>query len=683
MTIRLQDGRAMFRRIILAVVFLFAAVSASAQSPFEVIHGDVLRKMEVMKARAAFGGGPFLAPQPTPNQLLFDVQHYALEIAFNPTTHAVEGTVQETIASRTAALGSIDLDADNVLTISSVNVAGGDPLVWSRAGGVLTVSLPVPLANGELVTIEVSYTGLPTSAAHPGLFFSSVGGTPLIYSLSEPWSARTWWPCKDYPDDKATFDIELSVPEGLTAASNGTYLGSHTETRWGLPYRSYEWRENHEMSTYLASIAATIYTRLDDRFVYAPGDTMPVTHYVYPSLVAKAQTDFNITVPALEFFSWAFGLYPFTDEKFGAALCPIGGGMEHQTLTSYGAGLVTGTHYYDWVFVHEMSHQWFGDMITCKNWVHIWLNEGFASYAEALWFEHLGGPATLKSYMEGKDHASRWAGPILRNPDIPDPWYYFDDVVYNKAAWMLHMLRHVTGDSTFFHILRDYTADPRFRYSTAETNDFRAVCEARAGQPLGWFFNEWLTRTDRLTYYWSHKEYPLNGMINVTLVVDQKQDSLYTMPVDFRITTSARVFDTTLCIDERHEEFHVAFGEDETVQSVSFDPDHWVLCTKNEVTSDAPVVPSAAFLDQNFPNPFNPRTVIRFGLDESSPVRIDVFDPRGALVRTLADMPYAAGIHEVEWNGAGDAGEPLASGVYFYRLRTAAGEITRKMVLLR
>ena len=172
------------------------------------------------------------------------------------------------------------------------------------------------------------------------------------------------------------------------------------------------------MTTYLASVTAANYVRLDDHFVYAPGDTMPVTHYVYPALEAKARIDFNITVPALAFFSETFGLYPFIAEKYGVALCPIGGGMEHQTLTSYGSSLVTGDHYYDWVFVHELAHMWFGDMITCKDWTHIWLNEGFASYGEALWFEHLQGPAKLRTYMESEDHPDRWNGPVLRDPDV-------------------------------------------------------------------------------------------------------------------------------------------------------------------------------------------------------------------------------------------------------------------------
>lgn len=673
----------MGRRSLFFAAFISLAVSASAQSPYEEIHGDLLRKMEVMRARSAPAFRPFLAPQPTPNQLLYDAVKYTLDIAINPTTMMLDGRVVASVTSLAGRLSAIDFNLDDVFNVTSIQLVGGDPLGWSRLSGILTVSIPAGVVVGDTTDIEILYSGYPVTATDPGLYFSSYSGSPVVYSLSEPWSARAWWPCKDYPDDKAIFDIYLSVPAALTAASNGTYLGYTEETRWAAPYRRYHWQERYAMSTYLASIAASNYTILRDAFVYAPGDTMPVTHYVYPSLASKAQTDFNITVPALTFFSQIFCLYPFIAEKYGKAVCSIGGGMEHQTLTSYGSSLVRGDHYYDWIFVHELSHQWVGDMITCKNWVHVWLNEGFASYAEALWFEHLQGASKLKSYMEGKDHPLNWHGPILRDPGNTDPWYYFDNVVYNKAAWMLHMLRHVAGDSTFFQILRDWCADPRYHFAAAETNDFRAVCEARYGSSLGWFFNEWLTRTDRLTYRWSHVSYELNDAINLTIAIDQVQDSLYTMPVDFRVTTAGSVLDTFFWVDERREEFHLSFALDNPVTDVTFDPGHWILCDKSEVTTDAQTIPSAVYLEQNFPNPFNPQTVIRFGLDGPSQVLLQVFDVRGALVSTLLNGERGAGRYDISWNGTNEQGTPLPSGIYFCRLITSSTDISRKMILVR
>jgi aminopeptidase N len=671
----------MLRKLVFACGLLAIAIPAAAQSPFERIHGDILRKMEIARAQRSSPLRPFLAPQPRPSQLLYDVVHYTIDIAINPTTWVVQGSVTAKITPVAGTLGLVEIDADDALAISGVRSAPGDTLDWARSTGLVAIDFPAGVSPGDTVEIEILYSGSPGLAADPGLFFSSAAGYPVIYSLSEPWSARAWWPCKDYPDDKATFDLYFAVPVPLFAASNGTYLGYTDVTRWSAPYRRYHWREDYPMTTYLASVTAANYVRIDDRFVYAPGDTMPVTHYVYPALEAKATVDFNITVPALAFFSETFGLYPFIAEKYGVAICPIGGGMEHQTLTSYGSSLVTGNHYYDWVFVHELAHMWFGDLITCKDWTHIWLNEGFASYCEALWFEHLQGPEKLETYMVSKDHPSRWNGPILRDPASVDPWYYFNNVVYDKGAWVLHMLRRVVGDRTFFLVLKDFCADPRYRFSVAETNDFKALCEARYGESLSWFFDEWLTRTDRLSYRYSSACYRLNDAFNLTIVVDQAQTALYSMPVDFRITTVSGVIDTVFWVNERHEEFHVALAD--SALGVELDPDRWILCDRSELAPTGGEVPSFAALEQNYPNPFNPATTIRFRLNEPAAVSLRIYDAAGRLVRALVGTPLSAGTYARVWDGTDSRGAAVSSGVYLYRLDAGSFSRTRKMILLR
>lgn len=665
----------------LLVALLLIVGPVQAQTPFEQIHGDVLQRMEAYRAAAQFSGDPLFMPDPTPSQLLIDVLHYEIDIAVNPTTKIVEGTVTILVRSLADGLASFDLDADDVLTINAVTETGGSPCTFSHISGILTVDPPAALNHDEEIEITIAYDGTPIGAANPGLFFTTQGGIPVIFSLSEPWSARAWWPCKDYPDDKALFEIYLSVPQNLFAASNGDYLGYTDETRWSAPYRRYHWRENYEMATYLFSIAATEYVELTDYWVYAPAETMPVVHYAYASKIAEAEEDFSVAVPMLEFLSSVYGLYPFTDEKYGAALCSIGGGMEHQTLTSYGAALVTGGHHYDWIYVHELGHQWFGDLITCKDWTHIWLNEGFASYTEALWFEHLGGPAQLRTYMEGKDKPWTWNGPILRDPGNTDPWYYFDNVVYNKAAWVVHMFRHIAGDSLFFEILQSYTSDPRYRFRAAETADFVGLCEDHYGAGLDWFFDPWLSREDRLTYGWSWSSYEIGGSVALTIAVDQLQAAAYTMPVDFRITTVGGQIDTVLWVDDFHDEFHLAPGD--SVLAVELDPGHWILCDKNEISVAVEETPAATFLAQNYPNPFNPLTRIRFGLEKPSHALLQVFDARGALVATLADRRYGAGTFEVFWNGANETGERVSSGLYFYRLKLGRDVLTKKMVLLR
>jgi aminopeptidase N len=670
-------------RIVRSIVLLclLSAVSAAAQTPYEIIHGDILRKMDAAKA-GIFPSRPLLlAPVPTPEQLLFDALHYELDIAFRDSPAIVEGSVRVTVQSLTDSLDVLHLDAEDCLSVSHVSEVGGSALAWSQAGNILSVSLSPGLAEGEEIEIEIDYAGNPTLALYDGMFFTSYGGNPLYYSLSEPWSARTWWPCKDYPDDKATFDIYFSVPATMFAASNGDYLGYTDETRWGVAYRRYHWVENHPMSTYLASIAASVYVRLDDHFVYAPGETMQVTHYVFPTKVTQAEEDFNITVPSLEFFSSVFGLYPFVDEKYGMALCNFSGGMEHQTLTSYGYMLVDGSHRYDWIFVHELAHQWFGDLITCKDWTHIWLNEGFASYAEALWFEYLEGPAKLETYMESKDKQSSWSGPILRDPDESNPWYYFDNVVYSKAAWVLHMLRHVMGDDCFFAALIDYATDPRFTHSNVETSDFVGVCEAHYGGSLDWFFDPWLTRVDRLQYAWEWHTYAIGDREVLTIVVDQAQTPPYTMPVDIRISTVSTELDTFIWVDEGHEEFQMYLAE--AVLDVALDPDGWILCDQWMISTSDAETPLASFLGQNYPNPFNPTTTITFGLSREHLVLLQIFDVNGTLVKTLERGRLEPGTYKVEWNGTNEAGRPVSSGIYLYRLTTENTVRSRKMVLLR
>jgi len=231
----------MVRKLFLAIALCAVAAPVAAQSPFEEIHGDILRKMDVLRAQRSSAFEPSLAPQPTPNQLLYDVLHYKLDVAIDPLTLFIEGLVQVTLTPLTATLSSVDIDADDALTIAGVRRAIGDTLVWARSTDLITIELPPGVSAGDTIDVEILYGGNPGQAASVGLFFSSASGYPLIYSLSEPWSARGWWPCKDYPDDKATFDLYFSVPEPLFAASNGTYLGYNDETRWSAPYHRYHW----------------------------------------------------------------------------------------------------------------------------------------------------------------------------------------------------------------------------------------------------------------------------------------------------------------------------------------------------------------------------------------------------------------------------------------------------------
>ena len=666
------------RRVVFSlIIILLAASGARAQDKFGDTDRNLLLKIE--GPRKDTGRRMLLAPDPTPDQLLSDVIHYDVNIAFNETYGLVEGRVTALVESTVDSLFLIDFNADPVLDILSVEMEGFGALANWRVGDVLRIPLPAGLAAGERVTLTIFYEGNPPAATNKALFIRTPYLSPVIYTLSEPWSARTWWPCKDYPDDKATFDIALSVPEGLFAASNGNFIGQADTTHWLRPYTRYTWKENYPMAPYLLSIAATDYVLMTEDFIHK-GGIMQVTNYVYPNLVANATTDLDITIPALVFFSGLYGMYPFVDEKYGVAICEIGGGMEHQTLCSYGSMLLTGDHRYDWLWIHELGHQWFGDLVTCADWTHIWLNEGWASYSEALWFEHLGGPEDLQAYMQTMDNPASWNGPVLRDPDVDDEWYYFNLVVYDKAGWVVHMLRHVMGDQDFFDATRAYLADPQFRFGSATTEQFETFFEGFYGDQLDWFFDPWLTRTDRLAYEWQWNSWEKDGQDYVSISVTQLVDPPYVMPVDFRISLGAVDADTILWIDEAQESF--VFETSSRVTDMQFDPDGWILCDHSNVTTGLET-PSMPFLSQNWPNPFNPSTTIRFGLDGPGFVQLRIYDARGALIRTLVDEQLGEGAHDVVWNGNDSAERPVSSGIYFCRMISGEVAFTRKMILLK
>lgn len=609
----------------------------------------------------------------------FNVAYYRLALNIDPATEIISGSMTVKAAAQIADFRVLALDLYDNMTVDSVRANEGT-LNFTHSNDKLNITLQQARNPGEFFEVTVYYHGHPTTTGFASFAFSKHDNASIISTLSEPYGAPTWWPCNDDPADKAdSVDVIVTVPEQLYAVSNGLLVN---EVANGDGTRTYFWAERYPISTYLVSLAISNYARFSDFYHYSATDSMPVQFFVYPEDLAAAGTDFSVTVPMIEYFSSVFGQYPFIKERYGMAEFQWHGAMEHQTCTSYGANLITGTHAYDWVVAHELAHQWFGDLVTLASWSNIWLNEGFATFSEALWQENLGGLPAYLDYMKGLD--AGFFPTTVFVYDTTSTATLFSYTVYDKGAWVLHMLRHVIGDETFFRALRSYRG--QFAFGNATTDDFRDVCEAEYGHDLDWFFQQWVYDAYRPDYEYSWYHSSVGDQHSVILEINQVQTNtgLFKVPLDVVLTSASA--ETTIVVRDSlaTQRFHLTSRE--PITNLSIDPDGWVLKNIKLVPTSVSDVgqPERFALYPNYPNPFNAETVIEYNLSRAGHARLAIHNLLGNLVRRLVDASQVEGHHSVKWDGRDDAGRALPSGVYFYKLELDDSSLpARKMLLLQ
>ncbi len=632
-------------------------------SPYLAFH-----KAYAMRAAAARAGA--VRTVATPNQQQYDARTYDLDIDADFATTTVTGSVRMRATVTSGPLSTLELDLGDSMTADSVRIAGA-PASFSHASAVLTVLLDRAYATGETVDLTVWYHGVPIGGAFGSVFgFDSHNAQPLLWTLSEAFGAREWWPCKDAPEDKAdSVTVRVRVPSGMVTVCNGTQLSASDD---GL-HATTQWKERHPIATYLVSIASYAYTTATDWYRSSPTDSMPIRFYMFPEYATGAAAVNAKVKGMIAAYAARFGAYPFQDEKYGEAQFTWGGGMENQTITSLGG-------YWESVVAHELGHQWWGDMVTCRDFHHIWLNEGFATYCEALWDEAKGG---LVAYQSNITHDRYFGAGTVWAPDEHDENRVFDsNLSYAKGGYVLHMLRHVMTDTLFFQALRAYGA--QFRYGTATTEDFRDVCSAVGGRDLGKFFAQWIYGEyyPQYSYGWSSQS-ATGGGFDVTVVLQQTQGwQLFWMPVDVAVTTGAgtQTFVAWDSLSVQAFTFHVASAP----TAVQLDKDTWILRSIGSTTVDvAPPAATRLELAAPWPNPTRDGVVLSFALARAGAVRMRIFDVRGALVWERAEPHAAAGPHQLAWDGRAASGRAAPVGMYAVQLDTAEGSRVRRIVVVR
>ncbi|MDX2146427.1 MAG: M1 family aminopeptidase [Planctomycetota bacterium] len=516
-----------------------------------------------------------------------DCVHNNLDIEIVPSTRNISGSNTMTLLSRVDGLTQFTFRLRSQYVISSVVLNGVTTIPGSAITSTGTygriVNLDRAYNTGEQFTVRVNYSGIAQSVGLGSISFTTINNQTFVGSLSEPYFAASWWPCKDGDfgqsgdnSDKATLEIAITAPDNLVSVANGTLQG--VDTRTGARKR-YRWRATTPMATYLVCFGSHPYRQYDYTYTY-PGGTMPFVIYISPgSDTANNRGVWARSLDMLAAFRQPFGEYPFVSEKYGIYQFSFGGGMEHQTMTGMGGG------FGESITAHELGHQWWGDDVTCKTWNDIWLNEGFATYSEAIWEERKPGSSGLPAL-----HAAMAA----RRPSNVSPTVYVYNTgnvntifsynnSYQKGAWVVHMLRKYMGnDANFFGMLAAYRA--AYSGSGATTEDFENVVSGYLGRDTSSFFRAWVYGGGAPSYAFGRQAAIIDGTPALRLSLRQTQattsgdNGVFPMPIDVRLDTQGGGSSTvTLWNDARTEHYVIPLSA--AFSEMNLDEFNWILNT--------------------------------------------------------------------------------------------------------
>lgn len=616
---------------------------------------------------SSFPENPLMISYPEgDSSIIIKFYNLSLDVQSNP--EIIRGVAELFLRKKTSSGNTLFLNLSNVLYVDSVKL-NGIAVNYVHQNNKLTVFGWNNFIPDSVYKVKIIYGGLPVPTGFGSFVFGSHSSSPVIWSLSQPYGAQDWFPCKNSINDKAdSSEVRITCSENLKGVSNGILIDVINNQNGT---KTYIWKNSYPISVYLISVAVSDYYEYKNYYKYSMNDSLEIVHYIYPEMFSGLKEQLDKTPGMIDLFSKKFGEYPFIREKYGHAQANISGAMEHQTLTTIGV-------FTEGIIAHELAHQWFGDKITCRNWHHIWLNEGFATYSEGIYIESIYGRQSYKDFINSKMFDARQAKGTLYVQNINLLSEIFNGYrSYSKGATVLHMLRGVVGDSIFFNILRNYAGDTVLSYGVAVTEDFRRSCESEAGMELDYFFNQWIYGENYPKYIieWSYEKGNEN-FYNVKVKIIQKTNtnpSFFTMPVEIRVNTD--LSDTLIKVFNDSLVQNLYFSVKGKPVSLKFDPDDKIL---KEKTGDEIYEKISYRLYQNYPNPFNPKTTIEYEIYNYDDVKLVVYDIRGREISNLVNEKQRPGFYKIEF-----VPQNLSSGVYFYRIISGDFTDTKKLVHLK
>jgi len=637
-----------------AVIFIFLLtwVTASAQEPSL----ELFDKIGKTKAGLYLKKVHFAENK---NYAAYDLTYQRMEWEIDPAVKFIKGAITSYFILNDPAIESIQFDLKQNITVDSIKIHN-QLVEFVHQDNVLKIPYNPGLNIPEPDSITVFYQGVPDASGFGSFEQAEHNGIPIIWTLSEPYGAMEWWPCKQSLADKIdSIDVVVTCPELYRTASNGV-LASETVHDG---HRTMVWKHRHPIATYLVAIAVTNYVDYSDYVELENGDSIQILNYVYPENLEDTKGKTAQTVEIMELYNRLFGTYRFADEKYGHAQFGWGGGMEHQTMSFMGA------FSFD-LIAHELSHQWFGDYVTLTSWQDIWLNEGFATFVTGLAYQNLLGGVWCPVWRQKLvERITSEPGGSVYVRDTTDVSRIFDGrLSYYKGAYLLHMLRWLLSDETFFRAVNNYLNAPETAYGFATNEELIYHLEAASDTTLVEFFNDWYYGEGYPTY---SIQYAQNSdhLLKINLFQETSHESVgfFEMAVPVRCYNSGK----TDSVDFRLENLYngQVFIVDPGFQAseIKIDPDLWLISKVGEALS-VPWLdnPEDIFI---FPNPAAEEInlVTSHGIEIS---RIEILDTSG---KKMAD--FSGNLKNVKLSG-------LPSATYILRIQTTGGSTIRKIIKL-
>jgi len=621
----------------------------------------------------ADSGGPL-----KPLQAAYNVNYYNLDLTIDHVAQTIGGS----LLCRVEIIDPIDtllLDLDDPFTIDSIlfrkNGGSFSITTFTHTDEKIYIDIPESVIAGDMVSVQVFYNGAPRIASNPpwgvGIVWEETStGDPWIGMTCEDEGADIWWPCKDHPTDEPdSMNMSFTVADPLMCISNGQYLGSVAN---GNGTSTYNWFISTPINNYNVSIYAAEYMLIEDNYMSSIGDSIPFRFWVLPESYNTAVNHLNVFLQEFDFLESICGPFPFGADKHGWAHSSYWG-MEHQTIIAYGHNFSTNNWGLDYIHYHELAHEWWGNLITAKDWADVWIHEGMATYTEALYVEHLSGMNTYHAYMDNMRPNNSHSQPLAPYGNLTAS-QGFSLNPYSRGASVMHTLRYHLGDELFFELFvrwaypdsTDFDNTNGRQCRILSTDDMKEQAEEVTGIELDPFWD----------VFFREASYPdlnvVRGYDETTFTWDTENNVLLDVDIPIRVNGVDQIVEMT-------DGYGVAAILPDDILVI--DPKKWILMAQPSIiTSIEDGISSEQdhWLEQNYPNPFSHSTTIEYSITEPQFVTLKVFDIYGNLIANLVNEEQGSGKHEVIFDGS-----KLSNGTYFYRLQADDYVQTRRLVLIK